>query len=56
MTVDHISLFYTGNETPTTAPIFPLKPYLVANAARKPTVDTFPSVDGGIATERNAKI
>ena len=30
--------------------------YLFVNAVQKPTVDTFPSVDGGIATERNAKI
>ena len=30
--------------------------YLFVNAVQKPTVDTFPSADGGIATERNAKI
>lgn len=30
--------------------------YLFVNAVWKPTVDTFPSVDGGIATEKNAKI
>ena len=56
MTVDHISMFDAGDETPTTVPILPLNSYLFANAMRKPAVDTFPSVDGGIATERNAKI